>query len=196
MTTIPNLSGVASSEDVSSIKAGGFSKDYINWARVMHYIRENAPDWLPYFERNGEGGIELKAPDGSHYILVGFQNVETGLRLPSIPHGQDLGKNPSGRDISDAGMRGVCKAAALQLGLAWSLWSKDDPMERERESVNPEEEFDEMAFVAEVSAYTTLESLNKFLKKNSSVLRKLPEDKQQTLRDAVHKRRELINTQE
>jgi hypothetical protein len=175
---IPNLAGIAKPEDVSSISTRGFSKDYINWARVMEYVRQNANGWLPYFETNSEGGIEFKAPDGSHYILVGFQDMINGVKLPPIPHGQDLGKSPSGRDLADASMRGVCKAAALQFGLAWSMWSKDDPMEREQpiEPLNIED------FLKEAKQCADKESLDELIATSVRQLGQLPESEKDRVR--------------
>ena len=185
--TVPNLAGVASTSDVSSISTGRFAKDYINWARVMNYVRDKAPGWLPYFERTSTGDIHHQAPDGSHYILVGFTNIETGLQLPPIPHGQDLGKGCSGRDIADASMRGVCKAAALQLGLAWSMWSKDDPMEREKSSSDSESaaSFDVKTFEEQLLATDSKSNATKLVDANLMNLRKLDPVLQKRLRKII-----------
>jgi hypothetical protein len=79
-----------------------------------------------------------QAPDGSYFLLIGFVHHESGARTETVPHAvmdhkMQAKKQPDARDISDAFVRGMCKAAALLFGLGWQLWSKDDPLSREDE---------------------------------------------------------------
>lgn len=135
--TFPNLDGVVSAEDVSQKGGGRFAADYVNWARVCYYLRKHAPGWQPYTERNASGSMVHEAPDGTCYLLIGFTHKHhiAGETVP-VPHAimdhtMKAKKNPDARDISDAFVRGTCKAAALLFGLGWQLWSKDDPLERD-----------------------------------------------------------------
>ena len=149
----PNLDGVVSADDVSQKGGGRFAADYINWARVCHYLRLHAPGWQPTTQPNADGGMLHEAPDGTFYLMVGFQKFfhrvpggEEGMgyddysctqsRTQCVPHAimdhtMKAKKTPDARDISDAFVRGTCKAAALLFGLGWQLWSKDDPLERD-----------------------------------------------------------------
>lgn len=133
---LPRLEDVVSADDVSQKGGGKFAADYVNWARIAHYLREEASGWMPYAEPNPQGGIVHSAPDGSCYLLIGFVHPEHGdtTRIPHalMDHTMRAKSNPDARDVSDAFVRGMCKAAALLFGLGWKLWSKDDPMERDR----------------------------------------------------------------
>ena len=134
--TYPRLDDVVKADDVSKKGGGNFAADYVNWARIAAYLREHAPGWQPYAKPVLEGGgIAHRAPDGSCYLLIGFIGPE-GEATQLIPHAvmdhrMNAKQQPDARDISDAFVRGMCKAAALLFGLGWKLWSKDDPMERE-----------------------------------------------------------------
>ena len=127
---IPDLAGKVDPRHVSTLQTGRFKAEYINWSRVKNYLRIYNPDWVPFCVPNEKGGIEHEAPNSSFYLLISFRHIPTGYELPPVPHGQDLPKESSGRDLSDAYVRGMCKAAAFHFGLAWELWSKDDPMVR------------------------------------------------------------------
>jgi len=154
--TFPNLDGVVSADDVSQKGGGRFAADYVNWARVCYYLRKYAPGWQPTTQPNADGGMLHAAPDGTFYLMIGFQKLfhrvcynpgaEKGepfddygcppSRTQYVPHAimdhtMKAKKNPDARDISDAFVRGVAKAAALLFGLGWQLWSKDDPLERD-----------------------------------------------------------------
>jgi hypothetical protein len=140
--TYPRLDDVVKADDVSKKGGGNFAADYVNWARIAFYLREHAPGWQPYAcPAREDGGIAHRAPDGSCYLLLGFIGPE-GQATQLIPHAvmdhrMQAKKEPDARDISDAFVRGMCKAAALLFGLGWKLWSKDDPMERDAPAPKP-----------------------------------------------------------
>ena len=127
---LPLLEDVATEADVSQKGGGSYSANFINWARVMHYLRTEAPGWQPFAKQNDEGGITFAAPDGSVYLQIGFLHVPSQRSTTLVIHGEGLGKHATSRDIADAFVRGCCKAAAFHFGLAWQLWSKEDPMAR------------------------------------------------------------------
>jgi len=130
---IPNLSGVAKPVDVQT-KGGSQNADYINWSKTMQHVRENAPGWVPEAVPPRHGtDIVHKAPDGSGYLMIRFTNVNTGRITTAVPHAiMDNRNNAKSkvdcRDVTDAFVRGTCKAAALLFGLAWEMWSKTDPL--------------------------------------------------------------------
>lgn len=134
--TYPRLDDVVKADDVSKKGGGNFAADYVNWAKIAFYLREHGDGWQPVAVENREtGDIAHRAPDGSYYLLIAFDHPN-GRRTSPVPHAvmdhrMQAKKNPDARDISDAFVRGMCKAAALLFGLGWKLWSKDDPMERE-----------------------------------------------------------------
>jgi hypothetical protein len=133
----PILDDVVKGDDVATKGSGKFAASYVNWSKIATYLRQHAPGWQPFAEPNKDGGLEHSAPDGSFYLLIGFTHREHG-RTELVPHAvmdhsMKPKKNPDSRDISDAFVRGLCKAAAMLFGLGWRLWSKDDPFEREDE---------------------------------------------------------------
>jgi len=140
--TYPRLDDVVKADDVSKKGGGNFAADYVNWARIAFYLREHGDGWQPVAVENREtGDIAHRAPDGSYYLLIAFDHP-SGRRTSPVPHAvmdhrMQAKKNPDARDISDAFVRGMCKAAALLFGLGWKLWSKDDPMEREAPAPKP-----------------------------------------------------------
>lgn len=134
----PNLDGVATGADVSSKGSGSFKAQYINWAKTSQYLRDHAPGWMPQAVPSKAGELVHYSPNGSCYLLMRFEHQD-GRVTASVPHAiMDAKMNSvaadrvSSRDISDAFVRGMCKAAALCFGLAWQMWSKDDPLERHR----------------------------------------------------------------
>lgn len=136
---IPNLSGFADPQNVSKKGTGSFKASYINWARTLHDIRENAKGWMPEMIENVHGEQVHPAPDGSGYLMIRFRHVD-GTTTTAIPHAiMDNRMHPvkenliSSRDVSDSFVRGACKCAAAVFGYAWQMWSKDDPMERSEE---------------------------------------------------------------
>ena len=136
---IPNLSGFADPDNVSKKGTGSFNASYINWARTLHDIRENAKGWMPEMIENVHGEQVHPCPDGTGYLMIRFRH-EDGTKTTAIPHAiMDNKMHPvkgdriSSRDISDSFVRGACKCAAAVFGYAWQMWSKDDPMERTAE---------------------------------------------------------------
>ncbi len=140
--TYPRLDDVVKADDVSKKGGGNFAADYVNWARIAFYLREHGDGWQPVAVENREtGDIAHRAPDGSYYLLIAFDHP-SGRRTSPVPHAvmdhrMQAKKNPDARDISDAFVRGMCKAAALLFGLGWKLWSKDDPLERDEPAPAP-----------------------------------------------------------
>ncbi len=140
--TYPRLDDVVKADDVSKKGGGNFAADYVNWARIAFYLREHGDGWQPVAVENREtGDIAHRAPDGSYYLLIAFDHP-SGRRTSPVPHAvmdhrMQAKKEPDARDISDAFVRGMCKAAALLFGLGWKLWSKDDPMERDAPAPKP-----------------------------------------------------------
>jgi hypothetical protein len=140
--TYPRLDDVVKADDVSKKGGGNFAADYVNWARIAFYLREHGDGWQPVAVENRDtGDIAHRAPDGSYYLLIAFDHP-SGRRTTPVPHAvmdhrMQAKKDPDARDISDAFVRGMCKAAALLFGLGWKLWSKDDPMERDEPAPKP-----------------------------------------------------------
>lgn len=140
--TYPRLDDVVKADDVSKKGGGNFAADYVNWARIAAYLREHGDGWQPVAVENREtGDIAHRAPDGSYYLLIAFDHP-SGRRTSPVPHAvmdhrMQAKKEPDARDISDAFVRGMCKAAALLFGLGWKLWSKDDPLERDAPAPKP-----------------------------------------------------------
>jgi len=162
--TYPRLDDVVKADDVSKKGGGNFAADYVNWARIAAYLREHAPGWQPYAKPVLDGGgIAHRAPDGSYYLLLGFIGPE-GEATQLIPHAvmdhrMQAKKDADARDISDAFVRGMCKAAALLFGLGWKLWSKDDPMEREAPAPKPKPKPVVDAFPLKEHALSALENV-------------------------------------
>lgn len=141
MDNIPNLSGFADPQNVSQKGTGRFTADYINWARTLHDIRQNAPGWMPEMQQDIDGNEIHRAPDGSGYLVIRFTHID-GTMTAGIPHAiMDhkmlplAGDKIGARDVADSFVRGACKAAAALFGYAWQMWSKDDPMERDQNEV-------------------------------------------------------------
>ena len=127
---IPNLAGVATKDLVEKIGAGSFSAAYINWSRTMNLLRQHAPNWLVDYVPSRDGSLLHQAPVGA-YLLIRFQNMETGFSTPALPQAVMDHKNKSipfdritSRDITDTQRRGMCMAAAMHFGLAYELWAK------------------------------------------------------------------------
>ena len=134
MAKLPNLAGVASKDLVEKIGSGKFSAAYINWSRTMNLLREHAPGWLPDYIPSEDGSLLHKAPVGA-YLLIRFQNMESGALTPALPQAVMDHRNNAipfdkitARDITDTQRRGMCMAAAMHFGLAYELWAKM-PME-------------------------------------------------------------------
>jgi len=132
--TLPNLAGIASKDLVEKIGSGKFSAAYINWSRTMNLLREHAPGWLVDYVPAEDGSLLHRAPVGA-YLLIRFQNMETGALTPALPQAVMDHRNSAipfekitARDITDTQRRGMCMAAAMHFGLAYELWAKM-PME-------------------------------------------------------------------
>ena len=135
----PRLDDVVQPDDVAKKGGGSFQAEYVNWSRIAHYLREHAPGWQPFMERDENGRPFHYAPDGSVYLLIGFRHPDPAIPATEVvvhavmdaKNSAFSGSEVDARDISDAYVRGMCKAAALLFGLGWKLWSKDDPMTRD-----------------------------------------------------------------
>ena len=130
MAKLPNLAGVASKDLVEKIGSGKFSAAYINWSRTMNLLREHAPGWLPDYVPAEDGSLLHKAPVGA-YLLIRFQNMESGALTPALPQAVMDHRNNAipfekitARDITDTQRRGTCLAASFVFGLAYELWAK------------------------------------------------------------------------
>ena len=133
-SSLPNLAGVASKDLVEKIGSGKFSAAYINWSRTMNLLRTHAPGWLVDYVPAADGSLLHKAPVGA-YLLIRFQNLDTGAVTPALPQAVMDHRNNAiafekitARDITDTQRRGMCMAAAMHFGLAYELWAKM-PME-------------------------------------------------------------------
>jgi len=129
-TQIPNLAGVASKDLVEKIGSGKFSAAYINWSRTMNLLRQHAPGWLVDYVPAEDGSLLHKAPVGA-YLLIRFQNMDTGAVTPALPQAVMDHRNNAipfdkitARDVTDTQRRGMCLAAAMHFGLAYELWAK------------------------------------------------------------------------
>lgn len=143
--TYPKLDGIVKEADVQKKGTGAYTASYVNWSRIAKYLREHAPGWQPFAATAPDGGIVWPAPDGTGFLMIGFvcnYNLDGDLlaeeyrwKTELVPHAimdhkLHAKKNPDARDVADAFVRGMCKAAALLFGLGWQLWSKDDPFDR------------------------------------------------------------------
>lgn len=127
---IPNLAGVATKDLVEKIGTGKFSAAFINWSRTMNLLRQHAPGWLVDYVPAEDGSLLHKAPVGA-YLLIRFQNMETGFVTPALPQAVMNARNDAipfdkitARDVTDTQRRGMCMAAAMHFGLAYELWAK------------------------------------------------------------------------
>ena len=130
MAELPNLAGVATKDLVDTIGTGRFQAAYINWARTINLLHENAPGWMVDYVANPDGGLVHRAPVGG-YLLISFRHVD-GTTTPALPQAIMDHKNNaiaydkiSARDITDTQRRGMCMAAAMTFGLTYELWAKD-----------------------------------------------------------------------
>lgn len=130
MNVLPNLSGVATSDLVDQIGGTGFQAKYINWARTMQLLRDNAPGWLPELVSVDNTSVVLHRSPVGGYLMIRFRHVD-GHLTSSVPQAIMDSKNNAvpyekitARDVTDTHVRGVCKAAAFTFGLAYELWAK------------------------------------------------------------------------
>lgn len=142
----PNLDACVSQADVATKGTGKFAADYVPWPRIARYLRKHAPGWQPFAEKAPDGKAYHEAPDGTVFLLIGFRHPDPEQPdTECIPHAvmnnrMQAKLEPDARDIADAFVRGMCKAAALLFGLGDKLWDKDDPFERDNEQQAPQNE--------------------------------------------------------
>ena len=134
INTIPTLDSVISADDVRQKGGGKFAASYVPWGKISQLLREHAPDWQPIAVPDQEGNMAHAAPDGSFYLMMAFRHVD-GQTTQPVPHAvmdhkMTAKKNPDARDIADAFVRGMCKAAALSFGLGIEMWT-GDPLDDE-----------------------------------------------------------------
>ena len=127
--TIPTLDSVISADDVRQKGGGKFAANYIPWSKISQLLREHAPGWQPIAVPDQEGNMAHAAPDGSFYLMMAFRHVD-GQTTQPVPHAvmdhkMAAKKSPNARDIADAFVRGMCKAAALTFGLGIEMWTGD-----------------------------------------------------------------------
>ena len=130
MADVPNLSGIATEDLVDTIGTGSFSARYINWAKTLNLLHEHAPGWLPHIVHQENGEIVYGVADSAYVLIYFIHTDETSLppvmqaimdnRHKAIPFA-----NITAVDVSNAVVRGYCKAAAVSFGLAYELWSGD-----------------------------------------------------------------------
>ena len=96
----------------------------------MNLLREHAPGWLVDYVPSEDGSLLHRAPVGA-YLLIRFQNMESGALTPALPQAVMDHRNNAipyekitARDITDTQRRGTCMAAAFVFGLAYELWAK------------------------------------------------------------------------
>ena len=130
MSEIPNLAGIATENLVESIGSGSFSARYINWAKTLNLLHEHAPGWLPHCVHREDGDVVFRVANSGYVQIYFCHTDETTLppvvqaimdnRHKAIPFDQITAV-----DVSNAIVRGYCKAAAVCFGLAFELWSGD-----------------------------------------------------------------------
>eukprot|EP00919_Chromeraceae_sp_WS-2016_P061420 GHVR01145682.1.p1 GENE.GHVR01145682.1~~GHVR01145682.1.p1 ORF type:complete len:257 (-),score=21.17 GHVR01145682.1:37-807(-) len=130
MADVPNLSGIATEDLVDTIGTGSFSARYINWAKTLNLLHEHAPGWLPHIVHQENGEIVYSVADSAYVLIYFIHTDETSLppvmqaimdnRHKAIPFDKITAV-----DVSNAVVRGYCKAAAVSFGLAYELWSGD-----------------------------------------------------------------------
>lgn len=129
----PNLAGVITLSDVKQKGTGSYAADYVPWAKVTQLLNEHANGWVPELTGAQDGNPVHRAPNGTGYLLIRFNNIELALETPDWPYAiTDNRNNPipyekiSSRDIADSHRRGICSAAAAFFSLAYELWARDE----------------------------------------------------------------------
>lgn len=124
----PNLAGVINPDDL--FKKGGH--DYVAWARVAHYIHENANGWECDMRCAPDGGHVWKAPNGTGYLVLFFQGPE-GQVSADFPYAITNFKNQPIKleqidcfTLCNAQRRGFAACAAYTFGLGYELWAKEE----------------------------------------------------------------------
>ena len=130
MAEVPNLSGIATEDLVETIGAGSFSARYINWAKTMNLLHEHAPGWMPHCVHREDGDVVFRVAN-SGYVQIYFCHTDE-VSLPPIVQAIMDNRHKAipfdqitAVDVSNAVVRGYCKAAAVSFGLAYELWSGD-----------------------------------------------------------------------
>ena len=130
MSEIPNLAGITTENLVESIGSGSFSARYINWAKTLNLLHEHAPGWLPHCVHR-EGGDVVFRVANSGYVQIYFCHTDETTLPPVVQAIMDNRHKAipfdaiTAVDVSNAIVRGYCKAAAVCFGLAFELWSGD-----------------------------------------------------------------------
>ena len=133
---IPNLGGLITEDDL-------YYKGkvpYCSWAKTAQRIRENAPNWFFNLEPDPNGQLVWMAPNNTGYIMGYFQNVETGIKLPSYVYSVTNNWNKgipydeiSTTDIQKAHRRCLCACACFSFGDAFELWAGLEVKEAKKE---------------------------------------------------------------
>jgi hypothetical protein len=129
----PNLAGVITLSDVKQKGTGSYAADYVPWAKVTQLLNEHANGWVPELTSAHDSNLVHRAPNGTGYLLIRFNNIELAYETPDWPYAiTDNRNNPipyekiSSRDIADSHRRGICSAAAAFFSLAYELWARDE----------------------------------------------------------------------
>jgi len=127
----PNLAGVITLSDVKQKGSGSYAADYVPWAKVMMLLNEKANGWLPELVTNDEGGYVHKAPNGTGYLCIQFNNGNcyTPVWIYAVMDNRNNAiayDKISARDLADSARRGICSAAAAFFSLAYELWARDE----------------------------------------------------------------------
>lgn len=124
----PDLAGVISKEDV--FRKG--NADFVAWARIANYLHKHAPGWQVAMRSDPSGQHVWKAPNGTAYLVLYFVGPD-GTIKEDFPYAiTDNRNNPiqfeqvSARMLTDSHRRGFCAAAAMNFGLAYELWAKEE----------------------------------------------------------------------
>lgn len=96
----------------------------------MELMRQNAPGWLPEIVPHPETNATLWPSSVGASIMIRWVHI-SGQTTPGVMQAVMDNRNNSipieritSRDESDTFVRGICKSAALQFGLAYELWAK------------------------------------------------------------------------
>ena len=127
----PNLAGVITLSDVKQKGSGSYAADYVPWAKVMMLLNEKANGWLPELVTNDDGGYVHKAPNGTGYLCIQFNNGNcyTPVWIYAVMDNRNNAiayDKISARDLADSARRGICSAAAAFFSLAYELWARDE----------------------------------------------------------------------
>ncbi|MFZ9717630.1 MAG: hypothetical protein ACO3CH_09280 [Ilumatobacteraceae bacterium] len=141
----PNLAGVITLSDVKQKGSGSYAADYVPWAKVMMLLNEKANGWLPELVTNDDGGYVHKAPNGTGYLCIQFNNGNcyTPVWIYAVMDNRNNAiayDKISARDLADSARRGICSAAAAFFSLAYELWARDEVAANTSEKVETQPE--------------------------------------------------------